>query len=90
MPLSKTLLIKNKLGLHARAATKLAFLASKFDAVITIQQDSKIAEADSVMALLMLESSQGKTIEVTTEGDDAQAALDAVEQLVNDRFDESE
>ena len=53
-----TFLIQNKCGLHARAATVLAQLAVKFDANITIYQDEKEAAGDSVLALLLLESSQ--------------------------------
>lgn len=86
----QTLLIKNKLGLHARAATKLVVLAQQYDAAITIQQGGKSASADSLMALLMLESSQGKSIDVICSGVDAEEALAAVNRLVNDKFEESE
>jgi phosphocarrier protein NPr len=85
---SKQLLIQNKLGLHARAATKLVQLANQFDASIMIRQGEKEASADSVMALLMLESSMGKHITVFTDGKDAQSALNAVETLINQKFDE--
>lgn len=85
---AKELLIQNKLGLHARAATKLVQLGQKFEAKILIKQGEKEASADSVMALLMLESSMGKHITVTTSGKDAEAALLAVEALINKKFDE--
>ncbi len=85
---SKQLLIQNKLGLHARAATKLVQLANRFESSITISSDGKQASADSVMALLMLESSMGKFITVHTEGKDAQLALEAIETLINQKFDE--
>ena len=85
----KQMLIQNKLGLHARAATKLVQLANQFDANITIKQGDKQANADSVMALLMLESSMGKHIEVHTDGDDAKEAMDAIEELINKKFDEA-
>lgn len=85
---SKQLLIQNKLGLHARAATKLVQLATRFDASITIEQGDKSASADSVMALLMLESSMGKHITVHTQGKDAQLALEAIEILIDQKFDE--
>jgi len=83
------MLIQNKLGLHARAATKLVQLANQFDANIIIKQGDKQANADSVMALLMLESSMGKHIEVHTEGADAQSAMAAIEDLINKKFDEA-
>lgn len=85
---SKQLLIQNKLGLHARAATKLVQLANQFNASILIRQGEKEASADSVMALLMLESSMGKHITVFTEGLDAKNAMDAIETLINQKFDE--
>ena len=85
---SKQLLIQNKLGLHARAATKLVQLANRFEAEIQICSDGKEASADSIMALLMLESCMGKHITVHTEGKDAQLALEAIETLINQKFDE--
>lgn len=87
---SKNTLIRNKLGLHARAATKLAQLAMQFDADVNLFQGEKSAPANSVMGLLMLESSQGKEVRIEAKGKDAQAALDAICQLIEDRFDESE
>lgn len=86
--LSREITITNKLGLHARAATKLAVLANQFDATITLINGDKQASAASVLGVLMLESGLGKTITVTAEGNDAQIALDAVCELINAKFDE--
>jgi phosphocarrier protein NPr len=83
-------LIVNKCGLHARAATVLAQLAVNFDATVTLYQDDKQANADSVLALLLLESSQGKYVKVVCEGPDADAALKAVGELIEHRFNEDE
>ncbi len=88
--LKKSLVITNKLGLHARAATKLAQLSQKFDANVTIELEEKQADAASIMALMLLAGSQGKTVTVITEGADAQDALNNVCQLFNDKFDEEE
>ncbi|WP_210561286.1 HPr family phosphocarrier protein [Psychrosphaera aestuarii] len=88
--LSRTITIQNKLGLHARAATKLAQLALQFDAKVQIQQADKTASADSVMGLLMLASNQGKEIHVTATGSDEKQALEAICELISNRFDESE
>ena len=85
-----TFLIQNKLGLHARAATVLAQLAVQFDAKITLYQDDKEAEGDSVLALMLLESSQGKEVRVVCEGPDADAALTAIGELIAQRFHEQE
>ena len=90
MRLEKTLLIVNKLGLHARAATQLAKLANQFDAQVTVVQGDKSASANSVLGLMMLESSQGKEVQVISEGKDAEQALAAVEKLIVERFNEDE
>jgi len=86
--LQRQVTISNKLGLHARAATKLVMLANEFDANVTLIQGSKTASAASVLGLLMLESGLGKTIDITADGPDAQAALDAICALINAKFDE--
>ncbi|MDK1289652.1 HPr family phosphocarrier protein [Pseudoalteromonas umbrosa] len=83
-------LIKNKLGLHARAATTLAQLSTQFDAQITLYQGDKSAQGDSVLALLLLESSQGKEVEVRCTGPDAKNALIAIGNLIEDKFHEAE
>ncbi|MCL1125640.1 HPr family phosphocarrier protein [Shewanella surugensis] len=88
LKLTREITICNKLGLHARAATKLAILASEFDASITLIQDDKQASASSVLGLLMLESGMGKTVNLVAEGKDAKEALDAVSELINAKFDE--
>lgn len=85
---SKTVTIVNQLGLHARAATKLAQLCQKFDACIELQQEGRTADASSVLALLMLASSKGKNVEVVTHGNQAEAALISVVELIESGFDE--
>ena len=87
--LERQLTICNQLGLHARAATKLAVLAATFDAEVTLIQGDKQASAASVLGLLMLESGKGKTITLQSEGKDAQAALDAISTLIDAKFDEA-
>lgn len=88
MHCKQTVTIVNQLGLHARAATKLAQLCQQFSAKIELIQDKQTADANSVLALLMLASSKGKTLQVATDGTDAQQALDAVVNLINNGFDE--
>ena len=85
---SRQLFIKNRLGLHARAAIKLVELAQSYQATITISNEEKSATADSVMGLLMLESAQGQQVSVSAQGNDAKAALRAVSQLIEAGFDE--
>ena len=90
MIIEKQLTIVNKLGLHARAATQLAKLANQFEATITIHQGEKEAFANSVLALMMLESSQGKQVLLRCDGDDAESAIEAIENLIVNKFNEDE
>lgn len=86
--LSRNVTIVNQLGLHARAATKLAQLCQQFQSHIELVHEDKTADACSVLALLMLASSKGKTLQVTAQGSDAQAALNAVVSLIEQGFGE--
>ena len=90
MPLTRTLLIKNKLGLHARAATKLAMLSKDYQAEVTIIHKDKQASASSVMGLLLLQTCQGQEVQVSADGPDSEQALNAIEDLINNFFDEGE
>ena len=90
MKLTRTLKVVNKLGLHARAATRLAQLAHNYDARIQVVHGDQSASADSVLGLLMLQTCQGQEVTVICEGRDAEPALEAVTQLFSGRFDESE
>lgn len=85
---SEQVTIVNQLGLHARAATKLAQLCKQFSAHIELEQEGKTADASSVLALLMLASSKGKTVQINATGHDADAALAAVVSLIKNGFDE--
>jgi phosphotransferase system HPr (HPr) family protein len=82
--------IVNKLGLHARAATKLAQLCKDFEAKVCLSLNGKEADASSIMALLLLAGAQGKEVTILAEGPDAAEALAAVSQLINDKFEEQE
>ncbi|HAT8499883.1 phosphate ABC transporter permease [Vibrio vulnificus] len=91
MELSRKVLIKNRLGLHARAAVKLVELAQSFAAEVTIDnEEDKTAAADSVMGLLMLESAQGQYVTIHASGEQAEQALDAICHLIEDKFEEGE
>lgn len=87
---SKELTIVNKLGLHARAASKLAQLCQQFSANIMLKLEEKEADANSIMAIMLLAGGQGKTVKVTAQGPDAEQALAAISQLISDKFDEAE
>lgn len=82
--------IVNDLGLHARAAAKLVQLASKFPVEIKIGSDELTVNAKSIMGVLMLAACKGTDLTLTAVGDDApaQAAVDAVVELIQQRFGE--
>lgn len=82
--------IINKLGLHARAAAKLVRLASRFNSYIELQTLHKSANGKSIMSIMMLAAAQGTDIHLVIEGDDEQAAFNAIETLIKQRFDERE
>lgn len=86
---SSTLTIVNRLGLHARAATKLVQTASRYVSEVTILRSGKEVNGKSIMGVMMLAAAQGTEIEIRTEGSDAEEALQALEALVSERFGES-
>ncbi len=90
MPINRKVKIINKLGLHARAASKLAQLSQKFSATITLDLDGNSADANSIMGLMLLAGAQGKIVSVTATGEDAEQALNEICQLFSDKFDEAE
>lgn len=85
---TKTLEIINEKGLHARASARLVEVVEGFDARAEVSRDGMSADADSIMALLMLGASRGTTIEVQTTGPEAAALAAAIEALVGDYFGE--
>ncbi|HEX5060724.1 MAG TPA: HPr family phosphocarrier protein [Kofleriaceae bacterium] len=84
----KTLLIQNELGLHARAATKLVQLATKFPCEITVTKDGHEVNGKSIMGVLMLVASKGTTVTLKAKGDRAKEAVDAIAALIDDKFGE--
>jgi phosphocarrier protein HPr len=82
--------VKNKLGLHARAATKLVQLASRFPCDIVISRAGQSANAKSVMGVLLLCGSKGTRLSLEAQGDDAQRAIDELGTLIDNRFGEDE
>ncbi|MCS3433233.1 PTS phosphocarrier protein NPr [Klebsiella sp. BIGb0407] len=89
MTVKQTVQITNKLGMHARPAMKLFELVQSFDAEVMLRNEAGTeAEASSVIALLMLDSSQGGHIEVEVSGPQEEQALAAVIALFNAGFDE--
>ncbi|GAB2878629.1 HPr family phosphocarrier protein [Microbulbifer echini] len=84
------LTIINKLGLHARAASKFAQTSARFSSNIKVHCDGRSVDGKSVMALMLLAAGQGTELELEIEGRDESAALDAICALVTERFGEAE
>jgi len=83
-----TVVIRNKRGLHARASARFVTCASGFDAVVTVARDGAAVVGTSIMGLMMLAAAPGDTIDVSAEGDQADAALAALVALVENKFGE--
>jgi phosphocarrier protein len=86
--ITRDLQVLNKLGLHARAAAKLVFIANKFVSDITLVKDDKQADARSIMKILMLSASKDSIINITVEGNDEIQAMNSIEKLFQNKFDE--
>jgi phosphocarrier protein len=87
---SKAAEIVNKLGLHARAAAKLTHIASGFEAEIWLSRSGRRVNAKSIMGVMMLAAGQGTSVLIEAKGEDADAAIAAISQLIADRFGEGE
>ncbi|MFM9271616.1 HPr family phosphocarrier protein [Halomonas elongata] len=85
---SRKLILTNKRGLHARAATRLVQCCQPYNARVTVSHGGQRADATNIMSLLMLAAPCGTELTLEAEGDDSEAVLDALEALFNARFDE--
>lgn len=88
--ISREITIINKLGMHARAAAKFVKLASEFVSNIEIERDHQRVNGKSIMGVMMLAASQGSSIVIHADGDDAASGLEHLCALINDRFGEDE
>ena len=87
---SRSVEIVNKRGLHARASAKFVKCASTFEAEVRVSKDGHTVDARSIMGLMMLAAGPGCCIEIEADGAEADQALDALVELVTNRFDEEE
>ena len=85
-----TITISNKLGLHARASAKLTKLATGFKSDVFMSRNGRKVNAKSIMGVMMLAAGLGAEVEIETEGEDEQAAMDGIVALINDKFGEGE
>jgi phosphocarrier protein HPr len=88
--IEKTVMIKNKLGLHARAAVKLMNLANRFNSSVRITKDGNEVDAKSILGILTLAAVKGSKITLKVSGKDEHKAINALIELIDDRFEEEE
>jgi|TARA_B100002003_G_scaffold226311_1_gene232989 phosphotransferase system HPr (HPr) family protein len=90
MKLERQTKVINRLGLHARASAKLVKSAGRYTSSILIGTDSETVDGKSIMGLMMLAATQGTTMTITIEGEDAENAMHDIVGLFENRFDEHE
>jgi phosphocarrier protein HPr len=83
-------IIVNKLGLHARAAAKFVGCASSFSSTIQTGKDGNLVDGKSIMSIMMLAAGKGTVLDLHITGKDEEAALNALQALIDNRFDEAE
>jgi phosphocarrier protein len=88
--LDKTVIIRNKLGLHARAAVKFVNLSNRFGSSIRIVKDGDEIDGKSILGILTLAATQRTSIRLLVSGKDEEAAMAALVELIGNRFDEKE
>jgi phosphocarrier protein len=88
--ISRDIEIKNKLGLHARAAAKLVHTAARFQSDIKIRKGDEEVDGKSILGILLLAAGRGSSITVKADGADEQQAIGAIQELIDRKFDELE
>jgi phosphocarrier protein len=88
--ISRDVEIKNKLGLHARAAAKLVHTAAGFKSDIKIRKGDEEVDGKSILGILLLAAGKGSVVTIKADGEDERAAIDAIEKLIDAKFDEVE
>jgi phosphocarrier protein len=88
--LREELTIVNKLGLHARASAKLTQLAGKYPCEIWMSRNDRRINAKSIMGVMMLAAGLGSTVVIETEGEHEFAAMEAIKELIADKFGEGQ
>ncbi len=88
--IKKEVTLINRLGMHARAATKLVQVAQRFKSRITVEANGMEADAKSILGLLTLAAPVGTKLLIKADGEDEKEAIEAIVQLIEDRFGEGE
>ena len=85
---SRSVVVNNQLGLHARAAAKFVHMATRYEAQIRVGRESRVMDGKSIMGILLLAAARGTTITISAEGPDEAAAVEALCGLVASGFGE--
>jgi len=86
--MTRSVMVTNPLGLHARAAARFVHLASKFTSQIRVARDSKVMDGKSIMGILLLAAARGMTLTISADGPDEASAVDSLIDLVESGFGE--
>ncbi len=84
-----TIEVKNKMGVHARPAAMIVRVANRYKADISFEKDEEVVDGKSIMGLMMLAAGQGSKLRVSANGEDAEDACKALEELFESKFEES-
>lgn len=87
-PVSKVIVLVNKLGMHARPAAMFVKTTARFQAEVTVEKDGEEVNGKSIMGLMMLAAGCGSKLKVTAVGVDAEKAVNEIEKLIARKFDE--
>jgi len=87
---SRSIVVGNQLGLHARAAAKFVHLATRFASHVRVARDARVMDGKSIMGILLLAASRGTTITISADGPDEAAAVEALCALVASGFGEEQ
>jgi phosphocarrier protein len=85
---SVDLIVLNSEGLHARPAMQFVDVANRFAAAVTVTKDDEVVDGKSVMGMMTLAATQGTTLKIDADGDDAEALCEALKKLFDDKFGE--
>ena len=85
---SRSVIVTNELGMHARAAARFVHLATRFASQVRVARDAKVMDGKSIMGILLLAAACGTTLTISAEGADEATAVDALTELVESGFGE--
>lgn len=88
--ISRSIVVSNQLGLHARAAAKFVHMATRYESQIRVGRDNRVMDGKSIMGILLLAAARGTTLTISADGPDEAAAVEALCRLVSSGFGEEQ